>query len=315
VSVRGTSHARASLPNQDALRWLPAPGALICALSDGHGSARSFRSELGALLAVQTALTVVPGLLTESVLSDPKGLAQQLPRNIVDAWRQAVECHLAEAPFTEAEWARLSARDGSGARPSVEANRWLAYGATFLMCVVTPDFILYAQLGDGDILLVSQTGSVVRPNWAADARLFANETTSLCMEEAWREMRVDVQPSSVPADGLPNDSQPVRTSPELILLATDGYANSFEDESGFVRVGCDLLAMIRADGFEAVCAGLPSWLEETSRLGSGDDITVGLVYRTPAPTSDVVPEPQRVDLTAALAESGDAHAPLEEAIQ
>jgi Protein phosphatase 2C len=279
ASVRGASHARAALPNQDALRWLPAPGALICALSDGHGSDKSFRSDLGALFAVQTALAVVPDALAQTVPAKPGALAERLPRIIVDAWQHAVEGHLAEAPFTEAEWARLSAKDGDAARAEVEANTTLAYGATFLLCVVTPEFILYAQLGDGDILLVSQDGSVTRPNWQADPRLFANETTSLCMPEAWGEMRVDVQPLAVPA-GEPSHAARPDSSPALILLATDGYANSFVDESAFVRVGGDLLAMVRTDGFESVRAGLPAWLEETSRLGSGDDITVGLVYRT-----------------------------------
>jgi Protein phosphatase 2C len=301
ASVRGANHARAARPNQDALRWLPAPGALICALSDGHGSDKSFRSDLGALFAVQTALTVIPDTLMESVPAKAAALAERLPRIIVDAWRQAVECHLAEAPFTDAEWTRLSAQAGDGTRPAGatpsalptatraiedrvpagEGNWWLAYGATFLLCVVTPEFILYAQLGDGDILLVSQDGAVARPNWQADPRLFANETTSLCMPEAWAEMRVDVQPIATTNVEPAHDVQP-DSSPALILLATDGYANSFVDDSAFVRVGSDLLAMVRADGFETVCAGLPAWLEETSRLGSGDDITVGLVYRTPA---------------------------------
>ena len=294
ASVRGANHARASLPNQDALRWLPAPGALICALSDGHGGDKSFRSALGALFAVQTALAVIPGTLLGSGTSEPATLAERLPHAIVHAWRQAVESHLAEAPFTDAEWDRLSVKDGDGARAEVEANRWLAYGATFLLCVVTPGFILYAQLGDGDILLVSKAGAVARPNWQADPRLFANETTSLCMPEAWAEMRVDVQPTTAPNNEDSSAFHP-DTSPALILLATDGYANSFVDESAFVRVGSDLLAMVRADGFEAVCAGLPIWLEETSRLGSGDDITVGLVYRRgdlsrPRPRSDAVSE-------------------------
>src|ERR1700687_1680941 len=95
VSVRGAAHARASAPNQDALRWLPMAGGLLCALSDGHGSARSFRSDLGALLAVQTALSAIPGILAESTPPTPAALAEQLPRTIVDAWRYAVECHLA----------------------------------------------------------------------------------------------------------------------------------------------------------------------------------------------------------------------------
>jgi hypothetical protein len=38
----------------------------------------------------------------------------------------------------------------------------------------------------------------------------------------------------------------VETPPALILLATDGYANSFPDEAGFLKVGSDLLGMIRS---------------------------------------------------------------------
>jgi len=104
ASVRGANHARMALTNQDALRWLPVPGALVCALSDGHGSDKSFRSDLGALLAVQTALTVIPDTLKQSVPANPTALAERLPHIIVDAWRQAVECHLAEAPFADATW-------------------------------------------------------------------------------------------------------------------------------------------------------------------------------------------------------------------
>lgn len=285
ASVRGATHARAALPNQDALRWLPAPGVVICALSDGHGSDKSFRSDLGALFAVQTALAVVPAALVASGRDGPAALAQDLPPALVQTWRDTVEHHLAASPFTVEEWARLAERDGDGARAEVEANWWLAYGATFLLCVVTPDYMLYAQLGDGDILLVSPGGAVARPRWPRDPRLFANETTSLCMPDAWAEMRVDIQPFAASADGL-------APAPALVLLATDGYSNSFVDEHAFARVGSDLLAMVRADGFDAVCAGLPAWLEETSRLGSGDDITVGLVYRlpvedAPAGTSDL----------------------------
>ncbi|PQJ97452.1 hypothetical protein CXB77_01795 [Chromatium okenii] len=54
-------------------------------------------------------------------------------------------------------------------------------------------------------------GNIVRP-FAKDARLIANETTSLCSEKAWNEMQICFQPLA----GAP---------PTLILMATDGYAN------------------------------------------------------------------------------------------
>ena len=55
-SVRGASHVRSSLPNQDAIAWFPDSGKgppLIVAVSDGHGSPRNFRSDVGSKIAVE----------------------------------------------------------------------------------------------------------------------------------------------------------------------------------------------------------------------------------------------------------------------
>jgi hypothetical protein len=97
-----------------------------------------------------------------------------------------------------------------------------------------------------------------------DQRLFANETTSLCSPEAWRDFRVCFQAVS-------------HAPPPLILLSTDGYPNSFRDETGFRKVGSDLLEMIRDGGLDTVNDHLESWLAESTYAGSGDDVTVGLI--------------------------------------
>ncbi|MEP7199158.1 MAG: PP2C family serine/threonine-protein phosphatase, partial [Chloroflexota bacterium] len=315
ASVRGTSHVRANAPNQDALRWLPASGdslPLVVALSDGHGSAKSFRSQVGARIAVETATHILAGLAFNQHLSTTTAVILDLPQTLVQAWRDGVEQHLNEHSFSDEEWARLAAKDNGNARALVEANPWLAYGATLLAAVVTHDFILYLQLGDGDILSVSEAGEVCRPRWPKDARLFANETTSLCMDEAWREMQMDIQTLTValspenviarravsaeaisaPREGdcfapalsevegsLAMTSSQRHGVPALIVLATDGYANSFADENGFLQVGSDLLELIRSDGLDAVNANLSAWLDEASQLGSGDDITLAIVSR------------------------------------
>lgn len=57
ASVRGAAHERSGLPNQDAVRVarFDEGRALLVALADGHGSAKNFRSQPGARLAVATA--------------------------------------------------------------------------------------------------------------------------------------------------------------------------------------------------------------------------------------------------------------------
>jgi serine/threonine protein phosphatase PrpC len=281
ATVRGAAHLRTQLPNQDALCWVPETATgppLVLAVADGHGSARCFRSDRGARLAIATAAQVLREdffRVEAANLSAIKRLAEErLPQRLVHQWRQAVHEDLRHQPFTELEWARLLDKEGSPGRTAVEANPWLAYGTTLLTTLVTEAFLLYVQLGDGDLLTVAEDGSVARP-FPRDRRLLANETTSLCSPDAWREFRVRFHVLSQP--------------PALIVLATDGYANSFSSEAGFLQVGTDLLALLRAEGPDKIRDSLTEWLTEASQTGSGDDITLGILCRLDA--IEPFPEP------------------------
>ena len=274
ASVRGASHERSGLPNQDAIKWVPPSGlgvSVAVAISDGHGSAKSFRSARGSQIAVATATGEVQDVLdAHSALglsAIKREVEERLPQRLVRNWATAVNAELEQEPLSEPELGRLEEKEGASARRSVEKNPLLAYGATVVTVVVAPPFIVFAQLGDGDILAVSDGGQVSRP-LASDDRLFANETTSLCMVDAWRDFRIVFHVLDE------------RTAPALLLLSTDGYANSFRDDGSFLKVGSDILEMIRSDGLDKVEQNLTNWLTEASRVGSGDDITLGIVCRT-----------------------------------
>src|SRR5438105_845006 len=100
-SVRGASHERSGLPNQDAIAWAPESGAgsrLIVAVADGHGSARSFRSQTGAEMAVHTAISTFDKMLQGDAnswgLSTVKRLAEErIPQDLVQAWLSLVNTH------------------------------------------------------------------------------------------------------------------------------------------------------------------------------------------------------------------------------
>ena len=62
-------------------------------------------------------------------------------------------------------------------------------------------------------------------------------------------------------------------------MSTDGYADSFEDEKPFLKVGADILEMLRKEGIEYVNDNMENWLTEASQQGSGDDITLGIICR------------------------------------
>jgi Protein phosphatase 2C len=299
-TVPGASHLRAGIPNQDAIWQVRESGRglpLVVSVSDGHGSNKCFRSDRGSRFAVRRAAQLVGEFLDEArgraCDAELESRAQsQLPREFVRRWREAVEADLKARPFSGEELAALEKKDGPRARKLVEENPPLAYGATSLTVAVEETFVLYLQLGDGEILNVSESGQVTRA-LPEDVRLFANETTSLCTADAEKNFRVRLQ-------------RLAGERPALILLSTDGYANSFSDSAGFLKVGSDLLEMLRADGFDPINASLKGWLEEATRSGSGDDCTLALICRMDTLVrTETKPEPEAV-------EAGGPPAPTEE---
>ncbi len=64
---------------------------------------------------------------------------------------------------------------------------------------------------------------------------------------------------------------------EMILISTDGYSNSFRTEAGFLAIGSDYLNMVRQSGLMCVSDQLEGILANTSRGGSGDDISLGIL--------------------------------------
>ena len=122
--------------------------------------------------------------------------------------------------------------------------------------------LLYLQLGDGEILSVTAQGTTTRP-LPPDDRLIANQTTSLCQPEAWKDFR-----SAWVTNGA---------MPSLVLLSTDGYANSFRSDEDFLKIGQDYLEIIREQGIASLAEELPAILTEATQQGSGDDITLAIL--------------------------------------
>jgi len=274
-TVPGASHLRAGTPNQDSILYVRESSRslpIVISVADGHGSPKCFRSDFGSQFAVKKAAQIVGEFLDErrgkfdlaEIESEGK---DYLPKEFVKKWRKTVEYHLKNNPFTEDEFVKLEEKSGAAARKLVEENPLLAYGTTSLTVAMEEDFVLYMQLGDGDILNVSGAGEVSKP-LPEDGRLLANETTSMCLPKAENDFRFFIQKISA------------SESPAMILLSTDGYLNSFSDEAGFFQAATDILEMLRAEnGFNDINDNLKAWLEEATRMGSGDDCAVAIIYR------------------------------------
>jgi len=239
----------------------------VAVVSDGHGSPRHFRSQIGSSLAVSTVAATLQAFLRDSVASNGQvpfvpEQVHELERKIVSGWLAAVQSDLENNPFTEAELIALGQEEGAEGRAAVASSPELAYGATLLAAAATDRVLLYLQLGDGEILSVTAQGTTTRP-LPPDDRLIANQTTSLCQPEAWKDFR-----SAWVTNGA---------LPSLVLLSTDGYANSFRSDEDFLKIGQDYLDIIREQGISSLAEELPAILTEATQQGSGDDITLAIL--------------------------------------
>ena len=156
--------------------------------------------------------------------------------------------------------------------------------------------MLFLQLCDGDILLVSSDFSVSRAI-PKDPALIANETTSLCMPTPEREFRVSFHNYA-------------SSRPALVMMSTDGYSNSFSSDEGYLKAASDILAIAHEEGIESIRKQAPAWLEDASKKGSGDDITLGLIMgdvkNVSRPVAIPEPTPEKNEPASSPADKDDA---------
>lgn len=265
-SVTGASHDLSGRDNQDAIKAVNGEPVLLC-LSDGHGSERYIRSQRGAELAVEVGIKTFKEVAQEGGAAGISRIVRQSLRGrdlasiLVKAWRHEVENDLQREPIEED---RLLANLGERDRQKILDDPVLAYGATFLGAMVVDDHLLLMQIGDGDILKVADDGRV-EPVFEHGEQMIGNVTPSLCMPNA--------------ANDFVSQFSPLQEPPALLLLATDGYSNSFTSPAAFLQAGRDFLDLLLENRAEEVEENLGSWLKQTSARGSGDDISLGLLYR------------------------------------
>jgi serine/threonine protein phosphatase PrpC len=264
ASVRGAAHIRRGQPNQDAIGWLPATitqgvRSFAAAVSDGHGAAPYYRSDVGARLAVEAAKTVLGRFLeAPDPPADPRAVAAE----ILAGWRAAVMQDLAGNPI-DADWI------------DSEQERLLPYGATLAAVAVRPDRLIAVQVGDGDMLLGYPDGRLERP-LPSDQGLIGEQTYSLCLDDAIERFRVRLYQC---VQGQP--------WPDFVMLSTDGVAKSFADEKAFQSIARDYRASVRRMGLGSVLAQLETWLNDVTQRGSGDDVTLYLAVGTPATAAEM----------------------------
>lgn len=181
VSVCGAAHLRNGLPCQDANGFLEVPGALVCALSDGAGSAR--RADRGSELAVEAAMDHFLQLFLR------QGVSQT-----IDSLQ--VESGLAML---------ASVRQRMDAEALTESSCTRDYAATLLVAVISPSRAVFYQVGDG-VWVVSKNGIFGAVTWPTSGE-HVSETHFVTCDSASQVLQCEVVAGAVEAvvgmtDGL-----------------------------------------------------------------------------------------------------------------
>ena len=286
-SCRGESHILADKVCQDASYSDTHDGVSVAIVSDGHGGARYFRSDVGSRLAVDAARDCVEAFVsvvdkgifcdkpfTQKQATHSEAQAKiftketaadkafrQLFSSIIFTWRTKIEKHAKEHPLTSDECAQVKQEYQAEFEQGQGIER--TYGCTLMCYVSTPHYWFAFHIGDGKCIAFDTKGQWSEPiPW--DDRCFLNKTTSLCDSTAIDEFRY-----CYCGDG---------THPLAVCLGSDGIDDSFGKTENMVNFYIQLLKLIANDGLERAQQSVEETLPELSRIGSKDDMSVACVY-------------------------------------
>ncbi|MCL2223456.1 MAG: protein phosphatase 2C domain-containing protein [Defluviitaleaceae bacterium] len=266
--VIGATHIRQDKPCQDAL--------LVCALEEEEQSEHGFETnDKGSADVIRTksplwgvSASIGDGHGSDSCPYSNEGAeaAVKIACEIFREMHKDLAAHkdIRLPKLIEAKWKeRIREIHEENGREYSEPFPYILYGTTLLAVVASEDFIFALQIGDGNILLIDKDANA-HPILAAEENV-GEDTESLCLTDAWTYIRTQIIPW--------NSSN----GPAMVLLSTDGYANSFSSASGFLKAGADFFKLWQEEGLSYVDENLSDWLRQSSDKGSGDDIAMALL--------------------------------------
>ncbi len=258
TTVIGDSHIRRQIVCQDSSGSFVDEDFGIAVVADGHGSSKHFRSDVGSKIAVKISIELLKKYMKQKdfknqFLKHPDFILRQMEKQILMKWREAVEEYHRENPLTEEETLKIS-EDKAG-RTKVAA----IYGSTVLIAVIADGFSYGMLLGDGGFVVLSKEGELSIP--VEDPNSHANYTSSLCNTNAVRYFQHWYSEKEAAA----------------MFVSTDGLFKSFACDEDFMKYH-GLITKMFSDP-EKAKKSLERNFEKRTREGSGDDISMALIYK------------------------------------
>ncbi len=290
LSVQGESHKKKEIENpgrvfpcqdnsdDDIYKKTQDFPAAVISVADGHGSPAYFRSKTGSKKAIELgnyAQKIFSEEVIKNYLSDKNVVKEEFSkaymRNFTKEWKLGIEKDLQRNPITEEEKEYLKKEDIHALQKYLTAleeknieELLPIYGTTLCSAMLIPKIGLFAmQLGDGNIAIKYKDEPFITAV-ADDKNCFLNQTTSLCDKDSQNEIRFFA----------------TQKIPECVFCCTDGFENSFKDETQLMDVYQKVYDLFKSYGGSEITKKnlaleeLRDWLPKLSKKGSGDDISL-----------------------------------------
>ena len=136
------------------------------------------------------------------------------------------------------------------------------YGTTTIGIASCNFGTFFFQLGDGEIFTISN--NEIKKAFPKQTQIIDFQTDSLCQPNA----HLKAQTNFV----FPNTTTP------FIFACTDGFSNSFSNDNELFNTVLAYKELAQTHSPDFIGQNLPRWLQETSQTGSGDDISIGILW-------------------------------------
>ena len=257
----GQSHIISKKPCQDYSAYFEDSDMSIAVVSDGHGSSNFTRSERGSKFACQCAIDAVKEFAvnvekSQLTLQKTRDMAvEQLCKNILLRWNQAVSEDFSSDPFTDEEVEKVSEKYKSS---YLNGERYEhAYGCTLLILLFTKDYFLAIRNGDGQCVILNDEAVFDTPiPW--NERCEFNVTTSLCDNAAIEDFRYYYD----------------EKLPVAAFVGSDGVDDSYTSIEELYNLYRALCIDAINSGVDIMKENIISFLPGLTQRGSTDDVSI-----------------------------------------
>ena len=254
----GYSHLKENKPCQDYSACYHDEERTIITACDGHGGKTYIRSNVGSRYASKAIMSVFQEVDKSLFYRYTRQeICDKLRLQILCEWNALVERHLSEKGFCKRELADLDEEQVF----KLKQNPAKAYGTTLQGAMIFGNKLICVSLGDGGIFIVRK--GQLYTVFEEDDETVANLTYSMCQEDAYKHLKVEIFDFS---------------DLEGVLVCTDGVVNPYQSiptfREKFVKPICIKLQEGKQEEIDEFITAMGE------RIGIGDDVSLAMAMKT-----------------------------------